>query len=135
MAWICIVSLPAPGTAWGTKNEPEASAGTTGFWEELHREPEPHRGPKRNGKEVYEYRCQGCHAKATQGAPMPGDAYEWRRRTRQGMAVLMDHVKTGFKQGLMPSRGGCGNCSDAELRAAVDYMLTKSGVQPEAVSP
>jgi cytochrome c5 len=109
--------------------------GTTGFWEEFHRPPESYQGPPRSGQHVYEYRCKSCHGRATQGAPMPGDELEWERRSRQGMVVLMDHVKHGFKEGLMPPLGGCANCSDAELRAAVLYMLEKSSIKQDKIKP
>lgn len=104
--------------------------GTQGYRDEINRPPEPYTGPPRSGEQVYAYRCAACHAKTTQGAPMPGDDIEWGLRAKQGMKVLMQHTIEGYKQLLMPPRGGCGNCSDAELKAAVVYMLEKSGVRP-----
>jgi cytochrome c5 len=97
--------------------------GTQGYRDEIGRAPEPYKGPPRTGAQVYAYRCASCHAKTTQGAPMPGDDVEWGLRARQGMYVLMRHTIDGYKQLLMPPRGGCGNCTDAELKAAVVYML------------
>jgi cytochrome c5 len=107
-----------------------AVEGTQGYRDEMHRPPEPYKGPPRTGEQVYAYRCAACHAKTTQGAPMPGDDIQWGMRAQQGMDVLMDHTIHGFNQQLMPPRGGCGNCSKAELRAAVVYMLEASGVEP-----
>jgi cytochrome c5 len=104
--------------------------GTRGYRDEIHRPPEPYKGPPRTGAQVYAYRCAGCHAKTTQGAPMPGDDIEWGLRARQGMKVLMEHTVNGYKQLLMPPRGGCGNCSDEELKAAIVYMLKESGIEP-----
>ncbi len=103
--------------------------GTQGFRDEINRPPEPYTGPPRNGKQVYAYRCAACHAKTTQGAPMPGDDIEWGLRARKGMKVLMEHAIDGYKQGLMPVRGGCRNCSDAEVRGAVVFMLRESGIE------
>lgn len=103
---------------------------TRGYRDEINRPPEPYKGPPRTGEQVYAYRCAACHAKTTQGAPMPGDDIEWGLRARQGMKVLMEHTVNGYKQFLMPPRGGCGNCSDAELKAAVVFMLKASGVEP-----
>ena len=103
---------------------------TQGYRDEINRPPEPYTGPPRTGEQVYAYRCGACHAKTTQGAPMPGDDIEWGMRARQGMKVLMQHTIEGYNQFLMPPRGGCGNCSDAELKAAVVYMLELSGVEP-----
>jgi len=104
--------------------------GTQGYRDEIGRPPDPYTGPPRSGAEVYAYRCAACHAKTTQGAPMPGDELEWGLRARQGMALLMAHTIEGYRRGLMPPRGGCGNCSDSELRAAVRYMLQQSGIAP-----
>ncbi|MGD8841878.1 MAG: c-type cytochrome [Gammaproteobacteria bacterium] len=104
--------------------------GTQGYRDEIGRPPEPYKGPPRTGEQVYAYRCGACHAKTTQGAPMPGDDIEWGLRARQGMKVLMQHTINGYKQFLMPPRGGCGNCSDEELKAAVVYMLKVSGIEP-----
>jgi len=103
--------------------------GTRGYRDEINRPPEPYTGPPRTGKQVYAYRCGACHARTTQGAPMPGDDIEWGLRARKGMDVLMEHVIDGYKQGLMPARGGCRNCSDAELKGAVVYMLRVSNVE------
>lgn len=103
--------------------------GTQGYRDEIYSTPEPYKGPPRTGAQVYAYRCAACHAKTTQGAPMPGDDIEWGIRARQGMDVLMQHTINGYKQLLMPARGGCLNCSDAELKAAVIYMLEQSGIK------
>ncbi len=109
--------------------------GTTGFWEEFHRPADPYRGPPRSGRQIYEYRCKACHARGTQGAPMVGDTYDWSQRAKQGVETLLKHAKQGYARGLMPPRGGCGNCSDAELRAAIEYMLEKSGIRRHLPAP
>ncbi|HHO67917.1 MAG TPA: cytochrome c5 family protein [Gammaproteobacteria bacterium] len=106
-----------------------AVEGTQGYRDELRRPPEPWKGKPRSGKQVYEYRCKACHARSTQGAPMPDDDLEWGRRARQGIGVLVRHAIEGYRQQLMPPRGGCRNCSDAEVEAAVRYMLKRSGVK------
>ncbi len=113
----------------GTTDKAGQVEGTQGYRDEINRPPEPYKGPPRTGKQVYAYRCGACHAKTTQGAPMPGDDIEWGMRAKKGMDVLMEHVSNGYKQGLMPARGGCRNCTDAELRAAVVYMLKESQVE------
>lgn len=106
---------------------------TTGFWQELQDEVAINEGQQRSGEQVYQFRCQGCHGKNTQGAPMPGDRYEWERRSAQGLEVLMAHTVDGYRQ-KMPPRGGCRNCSELELRRALTYMLQQSEIQlPENV--
>ncbi len=104
-----------------------AVEGTQGYRDEIYRPTEPRKGKPRSGRQVYEYRCKACHAKSTQGAPLPDDDIEWGRRARQGISVLVKHAIEGYNQQLMPPRGGCANCSDAEVRAAVMYMLRRSG--------
>jgi cytochrome c5 len=120
-------------TTVGQAGEPAADAtkpvaGTNGFWQELHRAPEPYNGPPRSGEQVYEYRCKTCHGRSTQGAPMPGDRGRWAARASQGMDTLMQHALDGYNQELMPPRGTCYNCSDAELKAGILYMLRQSGI-------
>ncbi|MDD5275544.1 MAG: c-type cytochrome [Methylovulum sp.] len=100
---------------------------TTGFWEEMQKEAPINTGPQRTGEQVYHYRCEACHGKNTQGAPMPGDQYEWGIRAQKGMDVLMDHSLNGFKQ-TMPPRGGCLDCSDEELHSALMYMLNQDEI-------
>ncbi|HHJ17587.1 MAG TPA: cytochrome c5 family protein [Gammaproteobacteria bacterium] len=107
--------------------------GTQGYRDEMHRPPEPWKGPPRSGAKVYADSCATCHARTTQGAPLPDDDVEWRMRAGKGMDVLMAHVIDGYKE-LMPQRGGCPNCSDAELKAAVLYILGQSGITPGSMS-
>lgn len=101
---------------------------TTGFWQEMRNKVAVNEGRQRTGEQVYQFRCQGCHGKNTQGAPMPGDRYEWDRRAQQGMDVLMAHTVNGYKQ-TMPPRGGCLNCTEMELRRALAYMLNQNEIR------
>ena len=107
--------------------------GTQGYRDEMNRPPEPWKGAPRSGAQVYSQSCATCHERTTQGAPLPDDDVEWRMRAGKGMNVLMEHVINGYKE-LMPARGGCPNCSDAELKAAVLYILGKSGIKPDSLS-
>lgn len=82
----------------------------------------------RSGEDVYQASCFGCHGIGAAGAPMTGDAAAWGPRAAQGMATLLDHAVNGFTgdKGMMPPRGTCGDCSDDELKAAVEYMVENS---------
>jgi cytochrome c5 len=106
----------------------EPKSTTTGFMQEI-TEQRVHKGRQRSGKEVYEYRCKGCHGKNTQGAPMPDDTFEWSNRVKKGMEVLYQHSMEGYKNYLMPPKGGCRDCSEQEVYAAVRYMITASGLK------
>jgi len=105
----------------------QESQATTGYGQERYREPAAYTGPPRSGEQVYGGYCKTCHARSTQGAPLPDDDIQWRMRMRQGIDVLVEHTIDGYKE-LMPARGGCRNCSDAEVRAAVMYIFSSSGV-------
>ena len=51
---------------------------------------------------------------------------EWAPRVAKGKAVLYDHAINGFfgpDDTMMPERGGNPALSDAEVKAAVDYMV------------
>lgn len=110
--------------------------GTQGYRDEINRPPEPWKGPPRSGEQVYALQCATCHARTTQGAPRPDDDIQWGKRARQGLAVLLEHTINGYNQQLMPPRGGCGNCSDKELKAAVLYILGRSGIKlPKEAKP
>ncbi len=99
---------------------------TTGFWQEMHSATPVNTGIQRNGSQIYHYKCHECHDRNTQGAPMPGDTYDWNVRYQKGLQALVQHSIDGFNRGLMPSRGGCRNCSDQELNNAIIYMLKKA---------
>jgi cytochrome c5 len=78
-----------------------------------------------DGKKVYDTACTACHAAGIAGAPKSGDKAAWAPRIAQGANVLYDHAIKGFqgKAGLMPAKGGNTSLSDADVKAAVDYMV------------
>ncbi|WP_426417168.1 c-type cytochrome [Aestuariirhabdus sp. LZHN29] len=73
-----------------------------------------------DGKAVYEKACQVCHAAGVAGAPVAHDAAAWSARTAQGMDAMLASVKAG--KGAMPAGGMCGDCSDDDYKAAIDFM-------------
>lgn len=80
------------------------------------------------GKSVFGKTCAMCHAAGVAGAPRPGDKADWGPRIAQGKDTLYKHAIDGFTgaKGMMPAKGGAANLSDAEVKAAVDYMADKS---------
>lgn len=80
------------------------------------------------GKSVYGKTCAMCHAAGVAGAPKPGDKADWGPRIAQGKETLYKHALEGFTgaKGMMPARGGAASLSDAEVKAAVDFMADKS---------
>jgi cytochrome c5 len=81
----------------------------------------------RTGQSVYERACGICHAEGVAGAPRTDDAAAWKSRVAQGMTVLVEHAINGYRgeAGYMPPRGGNNQLSDAEVAAAVAYMLDR----------
>ncbi len=78
----------------------------------------------RSGEQVYGSSCKICHDSGTAGAPKLGAAGDWTARIGKGVDTLYASAISGF-QG-MPAKGLCMDCSDDELKAAVDYMIDGS---------
>lgn len=78
----------------------------------------------RSGDEVYTAACAACHASGAAGAPVLGNTSQWAPRISKGMQTLVKNAITGI--GAMPPKGGCFNCSDEEITAAVEYMVDES---------
>jgi len=83
-----------------------------------------------DGKSLYSVRCAACHDTGLLGAPRLGAAGEWADRITRGRDVLLEHAVKGFNK--MPPRGGNPQLKDADIAAAVDYMLSR--VEPEKPS-
>jgi len=81
-----------------------------------------------NGKSVYESSCSACHATGVAGSPKVGDKAAWKARIAAGNKTLYKNAIGGFqgKKGVMPAKGGFTNLSDAEVKAAVDFIVKGS---------
>jgi cytochrome c5 len=77
----------------------------------------------RSGNEVYQQACAMCHAAGLAGAPKAGDAAAWKARIAQGVPTLHNHAINGIR--AMPAKGGNPSLSDAEVKAAVDYLVAQ----------
>jgi cytochrome c5 len=76
---------------------------------------------KADGKKVYEATCITCHGAGVANAPKFGDKKAWAMHLMHGTEHLYENALKGT--GTMPPRGGNLTLSDAEVKAAVDYML------------
>jgi cytochrome c5 len=74
-----------------------------------------------DGKAVYDKTCVACHASGVANAPRLGDKAAWAPRIATGPAALLASVVKG--KGAMPPKAGSPNLTQAELKAAVDYMV------------
>ncbi len=74
------------------------------------------------GAALYKQACTVCHAAGIAGAPKSGDKAAWASRVGMGVDGLTASVIKG--KGIMPARGGS-SASDAEIKAAVEYMLAQ----------
>lgn len=75
----------------------------------------------RSGGDVYNTVCMACHTTGAAGAPKIGDKAAWAPRIAKGYDTLVEHTIKGFN--AMPPAGMCMNCSEDELRAALDYLI------------
>src|SRR6478736_7639943 len=108
--------LPAVIAAAGWLVAPGASGGATA----------PSAERARTGEQVVQYQCSLCHGPGLSGAPRIGDGKAWGARAQVGMDNLLRSAIRG--RGAMPPSGGLGDLTEPELRAAIAYMLDRSGV-------
>ena len=73
---------------------------------------------------IYAKHCVGCHSSGVGGAPVMGDAAAWASRTAQGLETVYANAINGIRG--MPLMGTCSSCSDADIRATVDFILGNS---------
>ena len=77
-----------------------------------------------NGEAIYKKTCFICHAAGVAGAPKLDDKANWAPRIARGVDALVESSIKGTAKG-MPPRGTCAACSDADLRAVVEYMVSQ----------
>jgi cytochrome c5 len=79
---------------------------------------------KADGGKVYQAVCTACHGTGLMGSPKLGDKAAWKPRIAQGLATLHEHAIKGIR--TMPAKGANPSLSDAEVSAAVDYIVGHS---------
>lgn len=79
------------------------------------------------GEKLFSSVCATCHTAGLMGAPKLSDKADWAPRIAQGKDTLYKNAIVGYqgKSGVMPARGGS-QASDEEVKAAVDYMVSKA---------
>jgi cytochrome c5 len=84
----------------------------------------PAAGGAADGKKIYESTCTACHATGVANAPKLGDKAAWAPRIKQGTDALLQSALKG--KGAMPPKGGNAALSDADLRAALEFMVSQA---------
>ncbi len=74
------------------------------------------------GENLYKQACLACHAAGVAGAPKFGDKAAWAPRVALGIDALTASVIKG--KNAMPPKGGAAAASDADIKAAVQYMVS-----------
>ncbi len=75
------------------------------------------------GEDRYKSTCAVCHETGVGGAPKFRNAAEWKSRMAAGMDEMLAIAIKG--KGAMPPKGTCMQCSDEELKMAIQHMLPK----------
>ncbi|NMM38943.1 MAG: cytochrome c5 family protein [Glaciimonas sp.] len=76
------------------------------------------------GEQVYAATCVACHGAGVLGAPKFGDKALWGPRIAQGIDTLHTNAINGIR--MMPPKGGNAALKDEDVKAAVDYMVSKA---------
>lgn len=79
-----------------------------------------------DGAATYKSICMSCHATGAAGAPKLGDKALWAPRIAKGMDALMKSAVNGIPGTSMMPKGMCAACSNDDLKAAVEYMVSQS---------
>jgi len=72
---------------------------------------------------TYQMNCFACHGTGAAGAPLLGEAEVWEEKLAKGIDEVMANVINGIN--AMPARGLCAGCSDDDLKALVDYIISQ----------
>lgn len=84
------------------------------------------------GEAVYRRSCARCHEEGISGAPKLGDREAWKVRIATGIDNMLRNAIEGYQgnQGVHPPRGGDRYLSDAQIEAAVRFMVEQGKEEP-----
>ncbi|PTS84930.1 cytochrome C [Pseudomonas sp. HMWF032] len=79
-------------------------------------------GGARTADDIIAKHCGACHTPGILGAPKIGDTAAWKERAdhQGGLDGILAKAISGIN--AMPPKGTCADCSDDELRAAIQKM-------------
>ena len=81
-------------------------------------------GEPRSAEDIVNASCNACHVSGAAGAPVIGDKAAWADRIAAGMDSVYSNAINGI--GGMPAKGLCMDCSDDEIKVAIDLMVSQS---------
>lgn len=89
------------------------------------------------GEQTFKTSCAACHSSGAGGAPIVGNAKDWKALSRMPLYILYENTWHGVS--IMPAKGGCKDCSSRAITSAIVYMLKHSqpgagGKGPQAAS-
>lgn len=125
-----IGGMPAKGTCMSCNDQDIKQAvdymvaAVTGAGGKITQAPPAKKLTLQDGQHIYDAHCSVCHNSNYHHAPRPGDITAWKPIVDAGFLDTYINVQTGRKG--HPQRGACSTCSDAELKAAVKYMMQQS---------
>ncbi len=91
----------------------------------------------KTGRQVYKQHCEACHSFGP--GPIKGKKASWIKAIKATPTTISADLSErnnlinsltkvsikGVPTKGMPAKGGCTECTEAELQAAIDYMLPK----------
>jgi cytochrome c5 len=80
-----------------------------------------------HGKQIYDRYCASCHNNGYKEAPILGNKADWQPLLAKNVDTLIHNTLQGV--GNMPPKGGCKRCSNADVIAAVKYMVQTANPQ------
>jgi len=78
----------------------------------------------RSAEAIVQATCSACHQTGVAKAPKIGDKNDWAPLIKTGLNPMVQSVIKG--KGAMPPKAGNPALSDAEIRAAVEFMVSQS---------
>ncbi len=90
-------------------------------------------GHAASGEAVYKATCNVCHDSGAGNAPRVTHRADWEPRWQRGRTAMHEGGIKGVPNSAMGPRGGFANLTDGDVKAAVDYILARTGYQDSLV--
>ena len=88
-------------------------------------EEKPATTKKLSGQDIFEKYCHVCHTDGLLGAPKFRSEADWKPRLAKAKSI--DGLVAVAMKGLnaMPAKGTCEECNEADIKAAIEYMVSQ----------